>query len=141
MKLDAWLPAFHMVGVILWVGGLTACLALLTIHPKVAEASRATLTEAEKRLAILMEVGSAAAIGFGLWMAIKYDHFSNGGWLHVKLTAVVFCVLSVHGIARAKIKKFAKGDLKPLPPVMWLLLLVGVTVAAIFGANKLLMRG
>jgi uncharacterized membrane protein len=141
MKLDAWLPAFHMVGVILWVGGLTAVLALLTIHPKVAEASRATLTEIEKRCALLMEVGSTIAITFGLWMAIKYHQFSNGGWLHVKLTAVVFCVLSVHGISRAKIKQFSKGNLKPLPPVLWLLLLVGVVTAAIFGANKLLMRG
>jgi len=141
MTLDNWLPSLHVIGVVAWVGGLTAVLAMLSIHPRVAESARPTLTQVEKRLAILMEIGSLFAVGFGLWMAIRYHHFTNGGWLHVKLTAVVVCIFSVHGIARAKIKKFANGDLKPLPPVLWFLFAVGVLVAIIFGANKLLMRG
>jgi len=141
MNLDAWLPAFHVVGAILWVGGLTAVLALLTIHPRVDESARPTLTAIEKRLALVMDIGSAIAIGIGLWIAIRHHEFSHGGWLHIKLTAIVFCILSVHGIARAKLKKFSRGDLRPLPPVVWILLLVGVAVASTFGANHTLMRG
>lgn len=143
MKKELWLAAAHVVGVILWVGGLTAVLALLHVHPRVEEAGRKLLTQVERRLALVMDLGAALAIGTGLYRALSRTpiEFKNGGWLHIKLTAVVLCVLSVHGIARVKIKKFSGGDARPLPPTVWILLAAGVITAAIFGANKLLMRG
>jgi hypothetical protein len=54
---------------------------------------------------------------------------------------VVVGVLSVHGFARVKIKKFRTGDIsRPVPAAMWLILAAGVITAAIFGANQTLMR-
>jgi uncharacterized membrane protein len=143
MKKELWLAAAHVVGVILWVGGLTAVLALLHVHPRIDEAGRKLLTQLEKRFAALMELGALVAIGTGLYRALSRtpNEFKNGGWLHVKLTVVVICILSVHGIARAKIKKYSQGDARPLPPTVWILLAAGVITAVIFGANKLLMRG
>ena len=39
-----------------------------------------------------------------------------------------------------KIKRFANGDLRPVPGAMWILLAAGVLTAVIFGVNKTLMR-
>ncbi len=143
MKTDLWLSALHIVGVIVWVGGLTAVLALLTAHARVDEISRGLMTLAEKRAALIMDLGATLAIGVGLYKALRHtpNEFKHGPWLHIKLTAVALGVLSVHGVARVKIKKFSRGEIKPVSPVLWLLLAVGVSVAAVLGANKLLMRG
>jgi uncharacterized membrane protein len=143
MKKELWLAAAHVVGVILWVGGLTAVLALLHVHPRIDEAGRKLLTQVEKRFAMLMDLGATLAIAVGLYRALSHtpNEFKNGGWLHIKLTAVVICILSVHGIARAKIKKYSQGDARPLPPVVWILLAAGVITASVLGANKLLLRG
>lgn len=143
MKKELWLAAAHVVGVILWVGGLTAVLALLHVHPRVDEAARKLLSAVERRLALVMDLGATLAIATGLYRALDRtpNEFSNGGWLHVKLTAVVFGVLSVHGLARVKIKKYREGEARPVPPTIWIVLAAGVLVAAVLGANKLLMRG
>jgi putative membrane protein len=143
MKKELWLAAAHVVGVILWVGGLTAVLSLLHVHPRVEEAGRKLLTQLERRLALVMDLGATIAIATGLYRALSRtpNEFGNGGWLHIKLTAVAICILSVHGIARVKIKKYREGDARPLPPVVWILLAAGVLAATILGANKLLMRG
>lgn len=143
MKTDLWLSALHIVGVIVWVGGLTAVLALLTAHARVDEISRGLMTLAEKRAAVIMDVGATLAIGVGLYKALRHtpNEFKHGAWLHIKLTAVALGVLTVHGLARVKIKKFSRGEIKPVSPVIWLVLAAGVTVAAVLGANKLLMRG
>jgi uncharacterized membrane protein len=137
-----WVLAFHVVGDVLWVAGLTAVVTLLQLHPSVDEASRPALTQAQKRLAIVMDVGATLAIAMGLWAALDRvpNAFATGAWLHIKLTAVVFGVLTVHGMARVKIKKFAKGDLKPLPFAVWILLGAGVLTAILFGVNDSLMR-
>lgn len=143
MKTDLWLSALHVVGVIVWVGGLTAVLALLTAHARVDEASRGLMSLFEKRVAIVMDLGAALAIGVGLYRALRHtpNEFQHGAWLHIKLTAVVVGILSVHGFARAKVKKFSRGEVKAIPAVVWILFAVGVGVSAVLGANKLLMRG
>jgi uncharacterized membrane protein len=141
MQQELWLRVAHVVGAILWVAGLTAVLALLTVHPRVETASRALLSQVERRIAIVMDLGAAVTIAVGLYRAIDTHQFSNGGWLHVKLTAVVLGLLTAHGLARVKIKRFRTGDARPLPWTVWLLVAVGAGVATTFGAQSLLMRG
>jgi len=141
MKFYEWFAALHVVGAVLWVGGLTAVLALLQVHPRVETGSRALLSQVERRLAIVMDLGATLTIAVGLYAAIDTRQFSNGGWLHIKLTAVVLCILSVHGFARIKIKRYRTGDARPVPPTVWLLLAAGVITAAIFGGNHTLLRG
>lgn len=143
MKTDYWLLALHVVGVIVWVGGLTAVMALLTAHARVDEGSRGTLTMVEKRIAIVMDLGATLAIGLGLYLALRHtpNEFKHGPWLHIKLTAVVAGVLSTHGWVRVRIKKNARGEVKPVPVALWILLAAGAGTAAILGANTLLLRG
>jgi uncharacterized membrane protein len=141
MKLYQWLMALHVVGAILWVGGLTAVLALLHVHARVDEAARGALASLERRIAMAMDVGATLTIAVGLYTAIRWNHFSHGGWLHIKLTAVVLGVLSVHGLARARIKQARQGNPRAVPAILWIALAVGMIAAATLGANRLLLRG
>jgi uncharacterized membrane protein len=59
------------------------------------------------------------------------------GWLHIKLTAVVLGVLSVHGMLRARIKRYSRGELKPVPTWAWSMLLAGVSIAILAVVTKL----
>ncbi len=139
----SWLNAIHVVGAILWVAGLTAVLALLSVHGRVDGVARDTLTRAERAVAMLMDLGATVAIGVGLYRALGVTptEFGRGAWLHIKLTVVVVGILSVHGLARVKIKQFREGRVRPLPPVVWVVFLASVAAAAILGANVHLMRG
>ena len=79
----------------------------------------------------------------GLWRAlgVKPTEFGHGPWLHIKLTVVVLGVLSIHGLARVKIKRFREGRVRALPPILWVVFFAAVVVAAILGANTTLLRG
>ncbi len=142
MKFDLWFPTLHVVGIVLWVGGLTAVLALLHVHVQADAKTREVLTGVERRVAMLMDLGATLTIATGLYQAFTLvpNAFKTGPWLHIKLTAVAIGLLSVHGIARVKIKKFRGGEIKPVPPVMYLLLAIAVSTAATLGGNPELLR-
>ncbi|MCA9676121.1 MAG: CopD family protein [Kofleriaceae bacterium] len=139
----AWLTTIHVVGVILWISSLTAVLALLSVHGKVDGVARESLGRMERALAMIMDLGATIAIGAGLWRAlgVKPTEFGHGPWLHIKLTVVVLGVLSIHGLARVKIKRFREGRVRALPPILWVVFFAAVVVAAILGANTTLLRG
>ena len=52
------------------------------------------------------------------------------GWLHIKLTVVVLGILSVHGIVRARVGKFSRGEKPTVPNWVWSML-VGSIVAVL----------
>ena len=137
-----WVLVVHVVGFVLWVGGMLACMALLHVHSRVEEPARGALTATEKRMAIIMDLGATLAIVCGLLLALKgpVNEFKHGSWLHIKLTAVVLGLLSSHGIVRAKIKKFSRGDIKPLSTWMPSIALAAAAIAATLGANVTLLR-
>lgn len=144
MSLDTynWVLIAHVFGFVTWVGGLLGCLALLHVHTRVEEGARPALSATERQTAMLMDLGATLAIGAGLLLAIKgpVNEFSHGSWLHVKLTAVVLGLLSSHGIVRAKIKKFSRGEIKALPRWMPSLVLAAAAIAIALGANQTLLR-
>ena len=85
---------------------------------------------------------AAVAIGCGFAMAGSHHLFKvvegNPPWLHVKLLAVVLAILPIHGMMRARIKKFGQGKLSPVPQWQWSLLLIGITTAIIAAVTKFL---
>ena len=137
-----WVRIAHIIGIVLWVGGLLAVLALLRVHTQVDGVARESLTRVEKATAMVMDLGATLAIAAGLYLAFRSPKFfpvpgtafSSGGWFHIKLTLVVLGPFALHGLARAKIKKFARGQLKPLPlwvvPVL-ILAVIGIVVMAV----------
>ena len=130
----SWLKAAHLIGLFVWIGGLFAVYWLLRFHAHAPKEAHEKLTLMERSLALMMDIGSALAIGAGLTMAIGFNdtfHYFKQGWFHIKLTVAVLAVLPVHGIVRARIKKYANGTLTPIPQWMWTMLLLGIVVIII----------
>ena len=129
-----WLLAAHLLGVILWLGGLFSVYWLLRMHVHAPKDAHDKLVLMERSIALSMDIAAAVAIGCGIAIAV-YPHnlfaAKPTGWLHIKLTAVVLGILPVHGMVRARIKKFSQGQIKSVPQWLWSLLLVGITTAVI----------
>ena len=134
-----WVRAAHLISVVLWISGLSTLYWLLRLHDQAPKEMREKLTLMERSLALSSEVTSVVAIGCGLAMALspinQFTH--NGGWLHIKVTVVVLAILSVQGMLRGRVKRFARGEIKPVPGWMWSLMTTGVAIAIILAVTKL----
>ncbi len=121
----------HVVGVVLWISGLSTIFWMLRFHDHAPKETHEKLTLMERGMALATDLAAALAIGTGIAIAVHQKYFSTPGnaWLHVKLTAVVLGVLSTHGMLRARIKRYSRGELKPVPTWLWSLLLAGVVIS------------
>jgi uncharacterized membrane protein len=134
----------HVLGMVLWISGLTAIYWMLRFHDHAPKSSHEQLTLQERALALATDIAAAVTIGCGLAMV-----FAPGPglqnlfvakpnvWLHIKLTAVVLLILPVHGILRGRIKKYSQGVLKPVPTWLWSMLLGGIAIAIFCVTTKL----
>lgn len=136
----SWLLAAHVIGILLWVGGLFSTYWLLRFHAQAPKDVHEKLTLMERSLALAMDLAATLAIVTGLVMAFSHSwtHPNSSlftapksGWFHAKVTLVLIGVLSVHGMVRAKIGKFGRGEVANVPQWMWSLLLVAICGIAI----------
>jgi uncharacterized membrane protein len=130
----------HLIGVVLWVSGLATIYWMLRFHDHAPKAVHEKLTLMERAMALSTDIAATVAIGCGIAMALSPVNLftvPGQGWLHVKLAAVVLGILSVHGILRARIKRYSRGELKPVPIWAWSLLLAGVAIAIFAAVTKL----
>jgi uncharacterized membrane protein len=141
-----WLKTGHLIALFLWVGGLFAIYWMLRLHEHAPKASHEKMTLLERSIALATDIASAVAIGTGvgmLWLPFGgfYLTQSGAGWLHIKLTVVVLGILPVHGMLRARIKRFGMGQIKPVPQWLWSLFLVALTAIVILVIRGPLMFG
>lgn len=130
----------HLIAVVLWVAGLSTIYWMLRFHDHAPADVRDKLTLMERAMALSTDIAATVAIGCGIAMAVSPINLfttPGNGWLHVKLAAVVLGILSVHGILRARIARYSRGELKPVPAWVWSLLLAGVAVAIFCATTKL----
>jgi len=88
-----------------------------------------------------MDLAATVAIGCGLVMALTHNSTHpttslfgapGAGWFHIKLTVVVLGILSVHGLVRARVGRFSRGDLKKkMPAWPWTVLLVSIVLVVL----------
>jgi putative membrane protein len=130
------LLAAHVIGVVLWVSGLTSIFWMLRFHDHAPKSVHEKLTLMERAMALSTDIASTVAIGCGIALAVWPSNQFSQGWLHVKLVAVLL-VLAVHGMLRGRIARYGRGDLKPVPTRLWSMLLAGVAIAIFAVTTKL----
>jgi uncharacterized membrane protein len=131
-----WVLPAHVIGLFLWLGGMFTVYWLLRVHATAPKEMHERLTLIERSLAMMMDIASALAIGTGLALALAHPAgnlfgLPKQGWLHAKLAVVVLGILPVHGMIRARIKKFSQGKVTDVPQWQWSLLLVAMVAIVI----------
>ena len=131
-----WVLPAHLIGLFVWLGGLFTVYWLLRVHASAPKEMHERLTLMERSLALMMDIAAALAIGSGLALALAHPAGNLFGlpkqaWLHAKLAVVVLGVLPVHGMVRARIKKFGQGQISDVPQWQWSLLLVAMVAIII----------
>ncbi len=138
-ELYRWVLALHLIAVVLWVSGLTTIYWMLRFHDHAPKDVHDTLTYMERAMALATDIFAAFAIGCGIAMAlspINLFRTPGNGWLHIKLAAVVLGILSTHGMLRARIKRYSRGELKPVPSWLWSVFLAAVVIAILAATTK-----
>ena len=136
--------AAHVIAIVLWVSGLSTIFWMLRFHDHAPKDVRDKLTLMERSIALTTDITALLAIGSGLALSLSPVNLwtlPNEHWLHVKVTAVVLGILSTHGMLRARIKRYSRGDLKPVPMWVWSLFLGCVVVAIFCVTTKLITLG
>ncbi len=131
----------HILGMVLWISGLTAIFWMLRFHDHAPKESHEQLTLQERALAMATDIAAAVTIGCGIAMALSpINRFTTkpDAWLHIKVAVVVLMILPVHGILRGRIKRYGQGKISPVPNWLWSLLLGGVAIAILCATTKLL---
>lgn len=99
----------HLLGVVLWVGGLLAMSRVLVAQAKEPGPGREALGRLAGRFNVLSLVGFVLTAGSGLYQLSLWgmEVFKRTRWMHHKLTAVlVLC--AVHGVMWSTQAKWAR---------------------------------
>ncbi len=103
-----WIQAFHVIFMVTWFAGLFYLPRLFVYHADTTDAiSLDRFCVMERRLSILMSIGAALTIAFGLWLLwhLGLSWLSGSGWMHTKLLLVVGLV-GYHGWCQVQVKRF-----------------------------------
>ena len=125
-----WILVVHIWGFVMWMGAMMGCIHMLSAHNKADDNGRKIFGELEKGLGIAMDIGATLAMAAGLYLALGGPHnlFKGGGWLHAKVALVFLGMGGLHGFLRRKIRVFRKGDVKPIPGILFpALVVMGLT--------------
>jgi len=102
----AWVKAFHIIFMVTWFAGLFYLPRLFVYHTEVTDNSaHQRFCTMEKRLSVLMSIGAALTVLFGIWLIALYGGawFATSGWLHVKLL-LVLALIGYHGWCQIQVK-------------------------------------
>jgi putative membrane protein len=91
-----WIKAFHIVFMVTWFAGLFYLPRLFVYHAQAEDAAgRERFCMMERKLFVIMSVGAAGTVAFGLWLLAKVPVDLGAGWMHAKL-ALVALLLYYH---------------------------------------------
>ena len=114
--MDKLFLAFHVLGALMWIGGLFALMAFLEAYAEETDAgARGRLLKHLRSAAIVPDVGATIAMVFGAHWLIRFKLYEMH-YMHAKLLLVAV-VLALHVTLRLKVKKAKKGEPFKAPPV------------------------
>jgi uncharacterized membrane protein len=109
VQLQLLFRAAHILGALLWFGGLFAAGSLLRFRDGETDAGvKQRLGVRSRKAGVLADVGATLSIGAGVYQAVTRGLFVQP-WLHIKLTLVVV-VLVVHTLIRIKARRASEGE-------------------------------
>jgi uncharacterized membrane protein len=116
-----WFMTAHVIGWVMWIGGLVGLATLLVWHRKLDGSTVKDMVKVEKAIAMEMDIGALIAIGFGVVMILESKNMGDAwvmkkAWMHVKLT-LVLALFGAHAFIRIKIGKAGRGDMTGISPV------------------------
>ncbi len=86
--------AFHLFGIILWLGSLLVIARWLAVVPDEVGVAKDRFIVAAKRMFELgCNLGAAAGVAFGIAMIVLEPEVLRQGWFHVKLLLVVVLIV------------------------------------------------
>ena len=92
-----WLKALHLIFMVTWFAGLFYLPRLFVYHAMSEDSiSNERFKIMERKLFFgIMTPGMILTFVFGIWMLVDYAWamYSNGGWLHAKLTLLILLVI------------------------------------------------
>ncbi|HUQ07127.1 MAG TPA: CopD family protein [Kofleriaceae bacterium] len=137
-----WLRVGHVIGFVLWIGAMVTVLQLLRVHGAVEGAARDVLARHERKMAVLMDIGATLTMVCGFVTALggSVNYFKTGAWLHIKLTLVAVVIIGVHGWTRAQVRKFRKGQVRPVSAALMWIVLAAAAAIILLGAHHGLLR-
>ena len=103
-----WIKAFHVISMVTWFAGLFYLPRLFVYHVDIKdEIGHQRFCVMERKLSIIMSIGAALTIAFGLWLLVGWwaGSLAGQGWLHAKL-ALVALLMGYHGWCQVQVKKF-----------------------------------
>ncbi len=104
-----WLKAFHVIAMVTWFAGLFYLPRLFVYHADAGDGpSIDRFRIMERRLFILMTIGAAATVLFGIAMIVAAPAYLTMGWLHAKLTLVGLLIV-YHGMCYKFVQDFKRG--------------------------------
>ena len=105
-----WVKAFHIIFMVTWFAGLFYLPRLFVYHADTSDAvSLNRFALMEKRLSVMMSIGAAGTLVFGLWLLLKYQPTTlQYGWMQVKLL-LVLALIGYHGYCQICMKKLREG--------------------------------
>lgn len=109
-----WFRAFHLISVISWMAGLFYLPRLFVYHTdadKGSELSETLKIMERKLLRIIMNPAMILTWIFGGLLLYANTSLMQGGWMHVKLTAVILLTVFHHALGRWR-KTFLKDENK-----------------------------
>jgi len=105
-----WIKALHIIFVTSWFAGLFYLPRIFVNHAMETNPEAiARLELMEYKLYRFMTPLAVLALGFGLWLWLRYG--ITGGWMHVKLTLVIG-LIAYHLYCGHLLKVFKNGSNK-----------------------------
>ena len=115
MSFDNVILALHVMGAMMWIGGLFATVAFLEVTiPEPDAGARTRLLKATRAAAIVPDVGLTMAIVFGAHWLMRFKLY-EAHFMWAKLSAVGV-IVGIHVYLRMKVGKLKRGEAVTAPP-------------------------